>query len=46
LHRELVDVIVKGPRRAIKATVRDHIMTSASELVDMLRQQEARAQPK
>ena len=46
LHRELVDVIVKGPRRAIKATVRDHIMTSASELVDMLRQEEARAQPK
>ena len=45
MHRELVDVIVKGPRRAIKATVRDHIMTSACELVDMLRREEARAQP-
>ena len=46
LHRELIDVIVKGPRRAIKATVREHIMTSASELVDMLRQEEAREQPR
>ena len=44
MHRELVDVIIKGPRRAIKATVRDHIMTSACELVDMLRQEESRAQ--
>lgn len=43
MHRELVDVIVTGPRRAIKSTVRDHIMTSACELVDILRQREAGA---
>jgi DNA-binding GntR family transcriptional regulator len=43
LHRELIDVIVKGPRRAIKATVREHIMTSACELVEMLREEEADA---
>jgi len=44
MHRELVDVIVKGPRRAIKATVRDHIMTSACELVDILREKESHEQ--
>jgi DNA-binding GntR family transcriptional regulator len=45
MHRELVDVIVKGPRRSIKATVREHIMTSACELVEMLRQQETLTLP-
>lgn len=43
-HRELVEVILNGPRRKINAVVHEHIMTSASELADMLREREQQAQ--
>jgi len=42
-HRELVEAILNGPRRKIDAAVHEHIMTSASELVEVLREQERQA---
>jgi DNA-binding GntR family transcriptional regulator len=38
MHRELVDAIMHNRQREIDAAIREHIKTSASELVDLLRQ--------
>lgn len=48
MHRELVEAIMHNRQREIRAAIREHIKTSASELLDLLHQREqlnARGQP-
>jgi DNA-binding GntR family transcriptional regulator len=43
MHRELVEAILHNRQRSIVAAVREHIQISADELVELLRDRQARA---